>query len=104
MRAGSMVGQAQMYSGRLGWGDQERGNFNEISVAASRKRNGYPEFAGGSFCSSRDTRATLNEPSRSRKKTSPRTVPRAWSQLLPPRREATKLDAFLRLAERTLSR
>ena len=37
-------------------------------------------------------------------KTSPRTLPRAWSQLLPPRREATKLDIFLRLAERTLSR
>jgi hypothetical protein len=37
-------------------------------------------------------------------KTSPRTLPRAWSQLLPPRREATKLDIFLRLAGRTLSR
>src|SRR5258708_36801666 len=48
--------------------------------------------------------ATTSATFRPAEKTSPQTLPRAWSQLLPPRREATKIHAFLRLAGCTLSR
>src|SRR5882724_8575016 len=71
--------------------------FDEISVAASRKRNGLtgifqwrvPHGRGRP----RHTPATF----RPIEKTSPRTLPQAWSQLLPPRREATKLFHLLDL-------
>jgi hypothetical protein len=88
-----------MYSGSWA-GTFESGTIlNEISLAASRKRKcwlGDLRLEGSAGVGARATGY--------QSKTSPRTLPQAWSQLLPPRRAATELDIFLRLAERTLSR